>query len=148
MPPPPHTKKSVYRYVTLDNIEPLPVDSMNRLLQFIKPVVHPLPKIHRAKRNWTPEDTQIAKNHTQDAIEKYRNQYLAFTDGNALGNPGPCDAAAIIINQHSDPQALHLPVARRGSSYLGELKGVELGLTHFLSLAPQKQIHIFCDCLS
>ena len=25
---------------------------------------------------------------------------------------------------------------------------MELALTHFLSLAPQKQIHIFCDCLS
>ena len=132
----------------MKDIEPLPVDSMDRILQFTRPIVHPLPKINKAKRNWTPEDTQKAKTHTQDALKRYSSQYIAFTDGSALGNPGPCGAAAIILNEDKEPHELHQPVAKRGSSYLGELKGVELALTHFLSLETQKQIHIFCDCLS
>ena len=134
--------------ITLSNLEPLPKDSMDRILHFKKPIIHPMPKIGKPKRDWSPHDNETAKKHTHDALNNIGDEHVAFTDGSALGNPGPCGAAAIIIESGKEPTKLHQPVAQRGSSYLGELKGVELALTHFLSLATKKQIHIFCDCLS
>jgi hypothetical protein len=70
--------------ITLSNIEPLPEDSMDRILHFKRPVIHPRPEIGKPKRNWSPADTQKAKQHTLDALDKVKDQHVAFTDGSAL----------------------------------------------------------------
>ena len=123
---------------------------MDIILQFTRPVVHPLPKINRAKcQKETGHQmtlSQLRLTHKMPSTSRVTSTSHSLTE--APGNPGPCEAAAIILNNDRDSHELHQPVARRGSSYLVELKGVELVLFHFLSLDTQKQIYIFCDCLS
>ena len=79
---------------------------------------------------------------------------IAFTDGSALGNPGPCGSAAIIYKDgfENDPIRLRRPISVKSTSYHGEMDGLCLCisnaheiLTNESSNAIEK-IHIFCDC--
>ncbi len=134
--------------INISNLEPLPKDSYTRILHFKRPIIHPKPNINKPKRDWTEQDNSIAKKHTKDQVAKLTDAHIAFTDGSALGNPGPCGASAIIINKEIEPTTLRRPIAVRGSSYQGELVGILLALECFQTMMAKKAIHIFCDCQS
>ena len=102
----------------------------------------------------TAEQTARAKQLTTDFINNLPNTTLiAFTDGSALGNPGPCGASAVlypggITNHHV---AYREPISKFGTSYLGELVGIRLALQQALLLADNhhtNELLIFCDCQS
>ena len=79
---------------------------------------------------------------------------IAFTDGSALGNPGPCGSAAIIYKDgyENEPMRLHRPISVKSTSYHGEMDGLCLCISNaheILSKENSKsieKIHIFCDC--
>ena len=79
------------------------------------------------------------------------DEVLAFTDGNALGNPGPCGASAVIYLKglKSSPVILTKSVALVGTSYLGELEGISIA-TEFINHTAinLKSLSIFVDCSS
>ena len=76
---------------------------------------------------------------------------IAFTDGSALTNPGPCGASAIIYygGMNNQPVIVKTPISACSTSYHGELHGI---LSALVSLPPGrsniKSFHIFSDCQS
>ena len=54
------------------------------------------------------------------------SEVIAFTDGSALGNPGPCGAAAVFFYGHMDLIKLRIPVSSKSSSYHAEVHGILL----------------------
>ncbi|XP_066275156.1 uncharacterized protein [Branchiostoma lanceolatum] len=74
---------------------------------------------------------------------------VVFTDGSALGNPGPTGSAAVIYEQwgSTEPFAVRKPVASRSNNYEGELEGLHLAI-ETLSRRPSTANHvlILCDC--
>ena len=75
---------------------------------------------------------------------------LAFTDGSALGNPGPCGGAALIYPEglQGEPGLAILPGSRKGTNYLGELLGLQAALLviSLESIPLPNAFHIFIDC--
>jgi ribonuclease HI len=74
-----------------------------------------------------------------------------FTDGSALGNPGPCGAGIVIywLGVNSPPTTLSKAVSSRSSSYHGELAAIDLALETVTNRRPclrNKKIHILTDC--
>ena len=80
-------------------------------------------------------------------------QPIIFTDGSALGNPGPCGASAIMFREgiQSIPIVEKQAVSSYGTSYRGELVGLQLATKMILeekSKSDVNSINIFCDCES
>ena len=78
---------------------------------------------------------------------------IAFTDGSALGNPGPCGAGAVLFHGHMsvDPIKLKIPVSSKSSSYHAEVHGILLVLQYITAYCKKHsitKIHLFCDCRS
>ena len=77
---------------------------------------------------------------------------VAFTDGSALGNPGPTGAGAAIymngLNSHAE--RLKKGICKNGNNYLGEIIGLEITLKYLAEEAEvsNRSIHIFTDCQS
>ena len=71
---------------------------------------------------------------------------IAFTDGFAFTNPGPCGASAIIYygGMNNQPVIVKTPISACSTSYHGELHGI---LSALVSLPPGrsniKSLHIF-----
>ncbi|XP_045198655.2 uncharacterized protein LOC123552970 [Mercenaria mercenaria] len=78
------------------------------------------------------------------------NCILAFTDGSAIGNPGPTGAgAAVYLNGYdSIPVLLKRSVSKRGNNFSGEIVGIEIALEFLTEVTSPtaKKIHIFTDC--
>ena len=96
---------------------------------------------HRAK--------QIASNH----INTLGKRIIAFTDGSAIGNPGPCGAGtAIYWNGIKELPSVHSrPVSELSNSYHGELQAIDLALKCIAEKTPSVQnnhIHLLTDCQS
>ena len=78
---------------------------------------------------------------------------VVFTDGSALGNPGPTGAAAICYPEgiKSEPISIKEAVAKLSTSYNGELHGIKLA-TEFIKSHTfnqhHTQVHILSDCQS
>ena len=73
----------------------------------------------------------------------------AFTDGLALGNPGPTGAGAVIYYNglEEEPICISKPVCSNGNNYIGELIGIQTALQHLVEQQNLKHsIHIFVDC--
>ena len=73
---------------------------------------------------------------------------MAFTDGSALGNSGPCGAGAVIYPNGLDshPLSLHSPVSKSSTSYHGELKDILLALDHVSKAAiPRHTTTVFSE---
>ena len=73
----------------------------------------------------------------------------AFTDGSALGNPGPTGAGACIYMSglQSVPIQLKRPVGPHSNNYVGEIHGLHLALQFLLDdKTTGKEIHVFVDC--
>ena len=76
---------------------------------------------------------------------------IFFTDGSALGNPGPCGAAAIFYQQgiKSAPVTLKQPVAKFSTSYHSELVAILLAVRFLLDSRAYnhcKSTYILSDC--
>ena len=77
---------------------------------------------------------------------------LVFTDGSALGNPGPTGAGAVVYLDayQSVPVLLKKCVSPMSNNYTGELVGIQIAL-EFLSKIDHsdlvdRSIHLFTDC--
>ena len=77
---------------------------------------------------------------------------LVFTDGSALGNPGPTGAGAVVYldGYQSVPVLLKKSVSPMSNNYTGELVGIQIAL-EFLSEIDHsdlvdRSIHLFTDC--
>ena len=75
-----------------------------------------------------------------------------YTDGSALGNPGPTGAgAAIYLNgAPQDPITACRPVSSCSTSYHGELQAIDLVITELLAITPpiNRPVHplAYCAC--
>jgi len=108
---------------------------------------------HGSSSNRTASQKLQAKS---EALQRIRDlpidQPVFFTDGSALGNPGPCGAGVVLYKNgmNSEPVITSIPVANPGTSYLGELAGIESALETSVSLASTDitEINILVDCTS
>ena len=77
---------------------------------------------------------------------------MVFTDGSALGNPGPTGVGAVVYlnGYQSVPVLLKKSVSPMSNNYTGELVGIQIAL-EFLSEVDHsdlvdRSIHLFTDC--
>ena len=106
-------------------------------------------------------DVEEFKNTKTDQVENIReilgqideNETVAFTDGSALGNPGPTGAGAVVYlkGYNSSPILLKKGVSPLSNNYTGELVGILIALEFMVSLDDQiqlrdRKIHFFTDC--
>lgn len=107
----------------------------------------------------TKEQEALARSETAKFLETLPCTTVPiFTDGSALGNPGPCGAAAIIYPNGLSHEAVEIgePVSSKSTSFHGELKGLDIGAISSLnmcvnlleSMSHISCIHFFCDCES
>ena len=124
---------------------------LKQSLEFKPPLVVMGPALGAAG-NRTTEQITAARQHTIQTLAGFgEDDALAFTDGSALGNPGPCGAAAVIYleGMKSDPIILTKSVASVGTSYLGELEGINIAAEFINTTAINpKSLSIFVDCSS
>jgi ribonuclease HI len=131
-------------------LEPTANVTLEQTIEFRQPIIDLGPDTGAAGSR-TRQQIMTARQHALDTIAALpEGQPVAFTDGSALGNPGPCGAAAVLYLQgmQSSPIELSKSIAISGSSYLGELWGVALAL-EFINDSNQvpKNFDIFVDCL-
>ena len=79
------------------------------------------------------------------------NEVVIFTDGSALGNPGPTGAGAVVYlnGYQSSPILLKKGVSPLSNNYTGELVGIQIALEFIIGLEEQlkdTRIHVFTDC--
>jgi ribonuclease HI len=103
--------------------------------------------------NRTADQLSRARAILDNKLANLEEQTLvAFTDGSALNNPGPCGAAAVIYRDglSSDPIILEKPISARGSSYEAEIHAIALATSYALTHADNSlsSVHIFSDCQS
>ncbi len=107
-----------------------------------------------SSKNRTQEQAKIARDITADFIKELPPScVIAFTDGSALSNLGPCGAADVIYMHGLDHHHITFnePIGKFGTSYQGELEGIRIALEQTLALADQHrptEVHIFTDCQS
>ena len=94
----------------------------------------------RANVNW--EEMNSGKAEQEENISKVLinlegESIVAFTDGSALGNPGPAGArAAIYMNgMNSYAERLKKGICKNGNNYLGEIIGLEITLKYLVEKA-------------
>ena len=137
----------------LTSIECRPSSSAPQYLDLKRPYVHRGPDIGKAKRNWSDIDKMEAHIHVlKEVLNVPANCPISFTDGSALGNPGPCGGAALMMMEGLDgPQT---PILNPGSpdsnSYFGELLGLETALRTVAleAIILPSEFHCFIDCTS
>ncbi|XP_078612824.1 uncharacterized protein LOC144882716 [Branchiostoma floridae x Branchiostoma japonicum] len=74
---------------------------------------------------------------------------VIFTDGSALGNPGPTGCAAVVYEKWgtTEPFAVRKPVASKSNNYEGELEGLHLAIdTITRRPTTSNKILLLCDC--
>ncbi len=107
-----------------------------------------------SSKTQTTTQTAAAIAHTQSTLEDISIcQPIIFMDRSALGNPGPCRAAAVCFPEGliSEPVVCDLSVSKCSSSYHGELCAIRLATAFSVSYSDThliRQIHIFSDCKS
>jgi ribonuclease HI len=116
-------------------------------------VVHTWDNLGNSK-NRTAVQAKEARRITEQQLRDTKdNTIVAFTDGSALGNPGPCGASAILyVNGiDSQPVAIRAPVSNNSSSYHGELYAILLAVDFAVNYSANNRIsglRIFSDCQS
>ena len=77
---------------------------------------------------------------------------MIYTDGSALGNPGPCGSAAIFYFKGTSVDYTYLeePVSSVSTSYHGEMTAIDIAVTETAKNLHQcsRSIHILSDCTS
>jgi ribonuclease HI/retron-type reverse transcriptase len=105
-------------------------------------------------KNRTTVQAEEARRITEQQLrETDDNTIIAFTDGSALGNPGPCGAAAIIYANgiDSQPMAIRKAVSKKSTSYHGELQAIYIAMdfaVNYSALHSISKLRIFSDCQS
>ena len=100
--------------------------------------------------NRTPAQQKAAQELAEKYLVEAGNDAVAFTDGSAMPNPGPCGAGASIYwaGMSGECSNISIPVSMRSTSYHGELKAIE----ETIRLAAERnftgRLHIFSDCQS
>ena len=137
--------------LNLHRIEQATDISLQEILEFKAPNTNLGPSLGAAGSR-TEAQIRMARSHTLEALASIPDgQPIAFTDGSALGNPGPCGAASILYTagMKSEPVELSKSIAKSGTSYLGELWGIALTL-EFVNdtIHTPDRLDIFVDCTS
>ena len=102
----------------------------------------------------TNEQKERALERTRQLIAEISpNEPVGFSDGSALGNPGPCGASLILYTEgiQGQPVTIKEAVSYLSSSYHGELVGIRLVtqlLRNLSSNSKFEKAHLFCDCIS
>ena len=105
-----------------------------------------------SKCEW--KELQLDKSTQEENIKEIlgklsSDNVIAFTDGSALGNPGPARAEAAIYYKRLEqvPVCLSKPVCSNGNNYIGELVGIQIALQNLCDQQNlQRNIHFFVDC--
>ena len=104
--------------------------------------------------NRTQEQMKKGLEDAKRRIEEVpAGQPIIFTDGSALGNPGPCGASAVMFREgvQSIPIVENQAVSSYSTSYRGELVGLQIATKMMLeekNKSDFNSINIFCDCES
>jgi hypothetical protein len=102
------------------------------------------------KRFWAPKKIQESKKH----IELFQLEFdkvnpediVAFTDGSANPNPGPCGAGACILG--NTEKTTLVAALGQGTNNIGELWAIGMTINHVLfELNSGKIVHLFTDSL-
>ena len=100
--------------------------------------------------------TSDQQSRAQEIAKKYiaeaGNDIIAFTDGSATPNPGPCGAGIAIYWKGIDSKStdIAIPVSSCSTSYHGELQAINCALDTIISKRPinKNKVHIMVDCQS
>ena len=111
-----------------------------------------------SSNNRSEEQQEKSKSDTIKFLEELPNTVIPiFTDGSALGNPGPCGASAIIYSDGlaNDPVKLNFPISSWSTSYHGELAAICEAAKYVYELCSTRDsvhlpsaVHVFSDCQS
>ena len=136
---------------SLEHIEPYIYETMDDIT---KPNSNMKLVITQHKIGSSGNRTAAQQKKAQEIAEQYlvdaSNDAIAFTDGSALPNPGPCGAGICVhwAGISADSTEISIPVAKRSTSYHGELKAIET----IIKLAAERNytgtLHILSDCQS
>lgn len=101
----------------------------------------------------TKQQANLAKETISNYVSSLSNSTLvAFTDGSALANPGPCGSAAVDKDGYEcDPMRLRRSVSIRSTSYHGEMDALHLCINNVHDILVNntqiiETVHIFSDC--
>ena len=110
---------------------------------------------NKANCSWKEleNDTTAQEENMKQVLEEVEEDCVAvFTDGSALGNPGPTGAGAVIYMNglQSDPISIKKGICSNGNNFLGEIVGIELAFKYLCDEAKirNRDIHLFVDCQS
>ena len=147
------TIKDLHLEEHLTSIEDRPNASAPQYLDLKRPCVHRGPDIGKAKKNWSDMDKMEAHIHVlKEVLNVPANCPIAFTDGSALGNPGPCGGAALMMMTGLDGpyEAILNPGSPDSNSYFGELLGLETALRTVAleAVILPSEFHCFISCTS
>jgi ribonuclease HI len=98
----------------------------------------------------TKEQAILARKLAQDYLISLKEDIIAFTDGSALGNPGPCGSGVVVFwkGLGHDYTSHSRPISPKSTSYHAELGAVDLTFDVIDSSIHSKPIHIITDCKS
>ena len=75
---------------------------------------------------------------------------VAFTDGSALGNPGPTGSGAVVYHTglSSEPTPLASAVSKQSNNVHGEIFAIKLACSNIKTTINQhhRSVNFFCDC--
>ena len=140
-------------YLDLNKVEPLLTDSIEDCMAHKIELVDYMPASFGSSNNRTTLQAKAALNAAQRYLAGTKGDIVAFTDGSALKNPGPCGAGTAIYWKGicGQPTLHKRSVSSRSSSYNGELQAIDLALQQILKKTPPlrgNKIHIITDCQS
>ena len=151
-----HKINSTLRYLKIDKlpqVESHHIETLDHILGHrLKPKIIAWDELGNSGRR-TQEQVQEAQRVAERYLATTNGDIVAFTDGSALTNPGPCGAGAAIHWHGIGTEATEhrRPVAIKSTSYHGEIAAIALALETVLSHQPQlsnRKIHLLTDCQS
>ena len=118
------------------SVEPLPRHTLQDLFLMPPNVVPVVMNYVGNSKNRSAEQADWATEVVRQFLTTLPSTcVIAFTDGSALTNPGPCGASAILYygGMNNQPVIVKTPISACSTSYHGELHGI---LSALVSLPP------------
>ena len=148
--------RTISSRTNLDNVEKQLYSSISSCLATKATAVAYTPGSFGSSNSRCEAQARAALRAAQDYLAKTGNDVVAFTDGSALGNPGPCGAGTAIFWKgiNCSPSLHKKPVSKLSSSYHGELQAIDLALQVAQNKFPPIKntrihiCHIVTDCQS
>ena len=98
----------------------------------------------------TKEQALLARKLALEYLISLKEDIIAFTDGSALGNPGPCGSGVVVfwkgLAHHHTTHSR--PISPKSTSYHAELGAIDLTFDVIDSSIHSKPVHIITDCKS